>query len=258
MRKLTVLASVVAAIIVVMAPVAADGRPLTAELNGANEVGAGDTDGSGTAHVTLNQGQGEVCFSIETSNVDNILAAHIHVGAAGVNGGVVVNLDWATTGGNGCVTVDADTIKQIRQNPAGYYINVHSPEYPAGAIRGQLAKSARRNAAGFSYWTTKVLMRTCDANALPVGAGHAGRFVAPPLEGLRPSGPAPDWTMLSVERNAVPAGGSPSTVHAAYHGVRAVPRETKSVADEGTGADGELDTVARPGLGHEVCDELIR
>lgn len=141
MKKLTVLASIiVVAIMTVMAPVAAGGRPLTSELNGANEVGPGDPDGSGSADVTLNQGQGEVCFSIDTSNVDNIVAAHIHVGVAGIDGGVVVNLDWAATGGNGCVTADADTIKQIRQNPAGYYINVHSPEFPAGAIRGQLNK----------------------------------------------------------------------------------------------------------------------
>lgn len=140
MKKLTVLAAVAAAIITLVTPVAAVGRPLTAHLNGANEVGPGDPDGSGHANVTLNQGQGEVCFSIETSNVDNILAAHIHVGAAGVNGGVVVNLDWATTGGNGCVEATAELIKQIRQDPSGYYVNVHSPEFPAGAIRGQLEK----------------------------------------------------------------------------------------------------------------------
>lgn len=140
MKKLTVLAAVAAAIITLVTPVAAGGRPLAAELNGANEVGPGDPDGSGHANVTLNQGQGEVCFSIETSNVDNILAAHIHVGAAGVNGGVVVNLDWAGTGGNGCVEATAELIKQIRQDPSGYYVNVHSPEFPAGAIRGQLEK----------------------------------------------------------------------------------------------------------------------
>lgn len=140
MKKLTVIAAVVAAIIGLVAPVAAQGRPLSADLNGANEVGGGDPDGSGSAHVTLNQGQGEVCFSIDTSNVDNILAAHIHVGAAGENGGVVVSLEWASTEGNGCVTADPETIKQIRQNPSGYYINVHSPEFPAGAIRGQLSK----------------------------------------------------------------------------------------------------------------------
>lgn len=142
MKRLTVIASIIVAVLMtVAAPVAANGRPLTAELNGANEVPqAGDPDGSGSAHVTLNQGQGEICFSIATSNVDDIVAAHIHVGAAGVNGGVVVNFDWGSTGGNGCVAADADLIKQIRQDPAGYYVNVHSLEFPGGAIRGQLSK----------------------------------------------------------------------------------------------------------------------
>ena len=137
---LTVLAMVIAAITMVAAPIGANGRPLAAELNGANEVGPGDPDGSGSAHVTLNQGQGEICFTIDTSNVDSILAAHIHVGAAGVNGGVVVNFDWGGTGGNGCVDAAPELIKQIRQNPSGYYVNVHSSEFPGGAIRGQLSK----------------------------------------------------------------------------------------------------------------------
>ena len=37
-------------------PATAGGRPLTAELNGANEVTPGDPDGTGTMHLTLNQG----------------------------------------------------------------------------------------------------------------------------------------------------------------------------------------------------------
>jgi len=139
-RFAVIIAVVVAVMAALVAPAMAGGRPLTADLNGANEVGSGDPDGSGSAHVTLNQGQGEVCFSIETTNVEDILFAHIHVGVAGVNGGVVVNLDWDNTGGQGCVSADGDTIKQIRQNPSGYYINVHSVEFPPGAIRGQLSK----------------------------------------------------------------------------------------------------------------------
>ena len=41
------------------------GRPLTASLTGAAEVpGPGDPDGTGTALITLNQGQNEVCFEL--------------------------------------------------------------------------------------------------------------------------------------------------------------------------------------------------
>ena len=36
----------------------------------------------------------------------------------------------------GCVDAEAAVIDAIRQNPAGYYVNVHTPELPKGAIRG--------------------------------------------------------------------------------------------------------------------------
>ena len=119
------------------------GRPLAATLTGAAEVpGPGDSDGSGSATVTLNQGQGDVCFHLTVQDIAPAFAAHIHVGAAGVAGGVVVTLAPPTTGSSsGCVEdVDEDLIKAIRQNPAGYYVNVHNADFPGGAVRGQLSK----------------------------------------------------------------------------------------------------------------------
>lgn len=117
------------------------GRPLSAELSGANEVpGPGDPDGSGSAELTLNQGQGEVCFDIVVADVAPILAGHIHVGTADVSGPVVVNFNVAENGLSGCVSADAELIKAIRQDPSGYYVNVHNAEFPPGAIRGQLAR----------------------------------------------------------------------------------------------------------------------
>ena len=91
----------------------------------------------GSAHVTLNQGLGEVCFSIDTAALTTQpVAAHIHIGDAAVNGPVVISLDWPSNGSAGCVTADADTIKAVRQNPSGYYVNVHNPTKPGGAVRG--------------------------------------------------------------------------------------------------------------------------
>ena len=132
--------------ILALTSVAADGgRKFTTTLTGAAEVpGPGDPDGSGTATITLNHGQGEVCFEITVANITlPAIGAHIHVGAATEAGPVVVALTPPDESGSseGCVeNVDRDLIKAIIQNPEGYYVNVHSTEYPGGAIRGQLSK----------------------------------------------------------------------------------------------------------------------
>jgi hypothetical protein len=117
----------------------AAGRPLAADLTGAAEApGPGDPDGSGSAVITLNQGKGEVCFDITVSGVDPITAAHIHEAPPGQPGPVVVNFDVPNNGLSGCVAASAEEIKEIRQDPGEYYVNVHNAPYPAGALRGQL------------------------------------------------------------------------------------------------------------------------
>jgi len=118
------------------------GRPLTTTLTGAAEVpGPGDPDGSGEALITLNQGRRLVCFQLSVADIAPATAAHIHAGAVGVAGPVVVGLTPPTSGfSSGCVSADPDLIKDIRQNPEEYYVNVHNAQFPPGAIRGQLSK----------------------------------------------------------------------------------------------------------------------
>jgi CHRD domain len=127
-----------------LSPSRAGGRPLTATLTGAAEVpGPGDADGTGTATIRLNPGQGKVCFALTASNITlPAQAAHIHVGASTVAGPVLIGLapPDATGVSSGCVSAPKATIRAILKNPAGYYVNVHTSDFPAGAIRGQLSK----------------------------------------------------------------------------------------------------------------------
>jgi hypothetical protein len=122
----------------------AGGRPFTTTLTGAAEVpGPGDPDGSGQASLTLNPGQGEVCFEISVSNITlPAIGAHIHIGSATVAGPVVVGLTPPDASGtsSGCVAASQDLLIAILQNPENYYVNVHTTDFPAGAIRGQLSK----------------------------------------------------------------------------------------------------------------------
>ena len=122
------------------APATQGGRTYETSLTGAAEVpGPGDPDGSGTATVTVNVPQKRVCYELEVSGIEPATAAHIHVGAAGVAGPVVVPLDAPTDGDSeGCADVSARLAAQILARPGQYYVNVHNETYPDGAVRGQL------------------------------------------------------------------------------------------------------------------------
>ena len=125
------------------APASAGGRPYTIQLTGAHEVTAagvpnqGDPDGSGTARLWINPGHEEVCWAIDVSAVEPIMAAHIHVGASTTTGPVVVTLDPYT---GGCTHVDRALALALITDPDAYYVNVHNMTYPGGALRGQLSR----------------------------------------------------------------------------------------------------------------------
>jgi CHRD domain len=122
--------------------VQAQGRTLSATLTGAAEVpGPGDPDGSGTATLTVNPGLGQICYELTVSGFAPATAAHIHIGSVTEAGPVVVPLASPTQGSaSGCVSVSRELALEILKHPSDYYVNVHNAEYPAGALRGQLAK----------------------------------------------------------------------------------------------------------------------
>jgi hypothetical protein len=130
------------ALMIAVGSASAGGRPFSTTMTGAEEApGPGDPDGSGTANFTLNQGQEEICFELNVTGIEPAAAAHIHIGDVGEPGPIVVGLTPPTDGSSsGCVSVDPDLIKAIRQNPEDYYVNVHNATFPAGALRGQLSK----------------------------------------------------------------------------------------------------------------------
>ena len=106
-----------------------------AEMTGAEEVpGPGDPDGKGTATVVVDDAANTVCFELAYTGLGKVTAAHIHTGAKGVAGPPAVTLK----GDKGCVNVDPTTAKALRDDPGSHYVNVHTDEFPKGAIRGQL------------------------------------------------------------------------------------------------------------------------
>lgn len=113
---------------------------LTADLRGSNEIpGPGDADGSGSADITLDTEKLRLCYAVSVANITTPTAAHIHAGAAGVSGAPVVTLDTPKKGtAKNCLDLTKEVATAIATNPGSYYVNVHSEEFPAGAVRGQL------------------------------------------------------------------------------------------------------------------------
>ena len=122
------------------------------QANGVKEApGQGDPDGTATGTLTLDNGSGggttgTATFSITLSNIDitTLTGHHIHVGAAGTNGSIVLDFgdpDTVRTGSllSGTVTgLSATQITTIFANPTGFYYNIHNGAFPSGAVRDQL------------------------------------------------------------------------------------------------------------------------
>ena len=115
------------------------GNNFAATMTGANEVPPADPDGTGTATISTNDAVNQICTHLEVRNIGAVTAAHIHHGAAGVNGPPVVTLDPPDDNdSNDCDAVSDKLLDDIRRHPGDYYVNVHTAEYPNGAIRGQI------------------------------------------------------------------------------------------------------------------------
>ncbi|MGO8946536.1 MAG: CHRD domain-containing protein [Ktedonobacterales bacterium] len=101
-----------------------------------------NTHGTGTARLQLNSEQQTICSVIHVAGIElPATAAHIHQGASGINGPIVVHLPSPNAQGvsTGCTHAPRNLIVAIMQHPADYYVNVHNIPYPMGAVRGQLS-----------------------------------------------------------------------------------------------------------------------
>jgi hypothetical protein len=119
------------------------GRPFTTVLLGANEVPAATgSDLVGTARITINLGQSELCWDLDYTTTQVVTRAHIHQAAAGVAGNIVFGFfnAPAPVANSGCRSGDHALLAAIAADPGAFYVNVHTTAHPGGAGRGQLTK----------------------------------------------------------------------------------------------------------------------
>jgi CHRD domain len=149
-----------------VAPAAVAGDNFVATLSGAQEVPARDTQAVGVATFKLREDGTALEFKLNVANLDNVVAAHIHCGAVGVNGPVGVTLFMgapaggvvngtlaegtitAPDAGNACGWADLAAVLAAMSSGATY-VNVHTNDgvappntgpgdFPGGEIRGQV------------------------------------------------------------------------------------------------------------------------
>ena len=122
--------------VVAVTPAAAFIATYTANLAATNEVPPNATGYTGTAEITVNTTTFEVCVNATTNvpDTDPIILQHIHQAPAGVNGPIVIPFSSL----NSCATATGSLVANIVADPAGFYFNVHTQAFPAGALRGQL------------------------------------------------------------------------------------------------------------------------
>ncbi len=142
MRRLRFLAFALVALLAAVSAVGAQSaqtRTYMATLSSAEEVPTNASTATGQATFQLSADGQSLTYRLTVNNIQNVTAAHIHVGDWDEPGPVVVPLSPPIKGeSKGCVAVSRTLIKAIANNPSHYYVNVHSTKYPAGAIRGQL------------------------------------------------------------------------------------------------------------------------
>ena len=115
------------------------GQSLRANLSGDQEVpGPGARNAFGTANLFVDLNAGRLCYRLGYDGTSRPTMAHIHRGGPGQVGSPVVDLHYDMNGDEGCVGADPTVLHNIADHPEAFYLNVHTPEYPDGAVRGQL------------------------------------------------------------------------------------------------------------------------
>ena len=134
---------------------AAEQRQFVAHLVGDEETPPVVTDATGQATFKLSKDGQSITYRLIVANIENVVAAHIHSGAEGVPGPVVVGLYSAPPAGGriqgviaeGTIAATTSLLALLRSGDS--YVNVHTNDgvpptntgagdMASGEIRGQI------------------------------------------------------------------------------------------------------------------------
>lgn len=162
---LSLLASVIALTLVAPTAAASSAAKFIAPLSGDQEVPPAETGASGQARFVLSRDGSELRFWLTVRRLDNVTQAHIHLAPAGQNGPVVA---WLYPSGppaqlipgrsngmlaQGVITaadlvgpLAGESLEDLAEvlREGGAYVNVHTSQFPAGELRGQIRPTGPR------------------------------------------------------------------------------------------------------------------
>jgi hypothetical protein len=136
------------------------------DLTGSQQVPGVTTNAFGMANVRLIDNGTAIAFRVIVCDIVNVTASHIHVGAAGTNGPVIIPFFGSQTlfsSPHGCKTLAEGTRTASDLNTkaspmvtswddfvkallaGNTYVNVHTTGHPSGEIRGQIVHESEND-----------------------------------------------------------------------------------------------------------------
>ncbi len=133
----------------------ASGKPYKVMLSGSGEVPSVSTPAKGEAVFEFDKAGKELKYKVTVSDIENVTAAHVHLGMKGKEGPPVAPIDikgkkeggFSGTLAEGTIT-DKDLVGPMKGKPVkdlmkeiktgDLYVNVHTVKYPNGELRGQI------------------------------------------------------------------------------------------------------------------------
>jgi len=127
----------------------------TAKLSGGEAVPRVTSQSTGKAEFTLSKDGKELTYKLTVADIENVTAAHIHLGKKGKEGPPLAGLfagpkkDGKFSGvlAEGVLT-EKDLLGSVKGKPltelvkliksGSTYVNVHTDKYPGGEVRGQI------------------------------------------------------------------------------------------------------------------------
>jgi len=120
--------------------VAQDYAGVSANLFGTEIPGGGaGREVSADFNGEIDFGQEQLCYYFEGAGLGDATAAHIHQAGKGKTGPEVATLSLPVEDPDEvCVKLAKPVLEAMARSPGDYYVDVHTPAFPEGAVRGQL------------------------------------------------------------------------------------------------------------------------